>query len=314
VFSVNNCIEGDLTNFLPPACGCSEIVAGVRMIISASRRTDIPAFYGKWFYNRIRAGYLETRNPHNSRQIKTIDLSPDKIDCLVFWTKDPLPFMKGLSLIKNYSYYFLFTLNAYPTSIERFLKPTADLLGTFRQLSELLGPERVIWRYDPILFCRGIDLDFHLKNFSFLAVKLSGYTTKCIFSFLDHYKKTVRQMRKFGLTEPEISVKRELLKKLREIASINKIVMTACAEPEDYSDLEIGKASCIDPALIEILGGRSLKKAPDPYQRQYCGCCCSVDIGAYNSCKHGCLYCYANNDVQKSWDYYRKHDPEAVYL
>jgi len=282
------------------------------MILSASRRTDIPAFYSDWFFNRIRAGYLQVVNPYNKNQIRTIELLPDKVECIVFWTKDPANFLSRLNLLKEYNYYFLFTVNSYPAQIEQNLRSAQEIISTFRQLSDLIGPQRVIWRYDPIIFCQGLDEDFHLRNFDYLAAELADHTEKCIISFIDYYQKTSRKMRK--LLPEEISKFRKinLLGKLKEIASRSGIKIELCSEVADYAEIGIEKASCIDLNLINQLTGKKLKLPKDPNQRKSCNCVVSVDIGAYNTCKHNCLYCYACNSSTKIQSDY--HNPDSPFL
>jgi hypothetical protein len=263
------------------------------MILSASRRTDIPAFYSNWFFNRIQAGYLKVVNPFNKNQIRTIELSPDKVECIVFWTKDPANFINRLNLLQEYNYYFLFTVNSYPDQIEQILRSSQQIIRTFRQLSDLLSPERVIWRYDPIFFCNGIDEGFHLRNFDYLAGELADYTEKCIISFIDYYQKTIRKMSRLLPEEINDCQKINFLKQLEKIASRSGIKIEVCSEAVDYTEIGIEKASCIDLNLINQLTGKKLKLPKDPNQRKSCNCVVSVDIGTYNTCKHNCLYCYA---------------------
>ncbi|KQC09539.1 MAG: hypothetical protein APR54_12735 [Candidatus Cloacimonas sp. SDB] len=268
------------------------------MILSASRRTDIPAFYSDWFFNRLKAGYLQVVNPYNKNQIRTIELSPDKVECIVFWTKDPADFISRLNLLQEYNYYFLFTVNSYPDQIEQNLRSSQQIIRTFRQLSALLSPERVIWRYDPIFFCQGIDEEFQLRNFDYLTGKLADYTEKCIISFIDYYQKTSRKMSRFLPEEISDCQKINFLKKLEKIASRSGIKIEICSEAADYAEIGIEKASCIDLNLINQLTGKKLKLPKDPNQRKSCNCVVSVDIGTYNTCKHNCLYCYASNNCK----------------
>ena len=156
------------------------------MIISASRRTDIPSHYADWFYNRIKEGYVCVRNPMNVHQISRIPLSPDVIDGIVFWTKNPRPMMDRLDLLRDYMYYFQFTINSYGQDIEANIPSKNDIIiPTFRELSDMIGCERVIWRYDPILLTKKYSIDYHIRYFEEIAKRLSGYTEKCIISLVD---------------------------------------------------------------------------------------------------------------------------------
>ena len=169
------------------------------MIISASRRTDIPAYYADWFCNRIREGYVCVRNPMNFHQVSRIDLSPDVVDGIVFWTKNPLPLMARLEELRGYTFYFQFTLTPYGKDVEPCVPSKNDvILPAFQELSRRVGPERVIWRYDPILFTNRYTMDYHITFFSQLARRLEGYTRKCIISFVDLYRNTQTNMKGLG--------------------------------------------------------------------------------------------------------------------
>ena len=284
------------------------------MIISASRRTDVPAFYGKWFYNRIADGYVCVRNPMNPRQVSRINLSPANIDCVVFWTKNPAPFMGDLHRIKNYPFYFLFSLTPYDSSIEPGLPPKNELLNTFTQLSDQVGSHRVVWRYDPILFSEEIGVDYHVRNFRQMAEVLHSYTERCIISFLDMYKKCERNLKSTTVRRPNDPEIEALLKEMKAISDQFGLVLETCAEKKDWTSLGINASCCIDNRLIERITGKPLRGKKDKNQRSACGCIESIDIGEYNTCRHFCRYCYANTNVADVNKKYRAHDPEATVL
>lgn len=206
------------------------------MIISASRRTDIPAYYSDWFYNRIREGFVCVRNPMNFHQVSRISLSLDVVDGIVFWTKNPLPLMPRLKELQAYPFYFQFTLTPYGKDVEPVVPSKNDvILPAFQELSRRIGPERVIWRYDPILFTERYTMDYHITFFSLLARRLEGYTRKCIISFVDLYRNTQTNMNVLGfeaLTEKEIV---ELAQRLADIAGRHHLVLETCAEQIDLS-------------------------------------------------------------------------------
>ena len=164
------------------------------MILSVSRRTDIPAFYSEWFYNRIKEGYVYVRNPMNIHQVSKINLSPDVIDCIVFWSKNPRPMLRRLDELKDYLYYFQFTINPYDIGLEVNVPTKNSIIDTFKELSSKIGPDRVIWRYDPIIITDKVTIEYHIKYFEEIARRLSGYTKTCVISFLDLYKKTERNL------------------------------------------------------------------------------------------------------------------------
>jgi DNA repair photolyase len=264
------------------------------MIISASRRTDVPAFYGEWFIDRIKAGSVSVKNPFNSKIVRKVFLNPDAVDCIVFWTKNPGPFIDKLKLLGEYSYYFLFTLTPYDKALERNVPSKKELIGTFRKLSGMIGEERVIWRYDPIIYTGDINMDYHVKNFEFLAGKLHGYTTKCIISFLCMYTKCRKKLEGTGARELNEYEMHALSAKIADIARSYGISTEACAVKTDLSAFGIYPSSCIDKALIEKITGKKLETGRDKNQRKECNCYESFDIGQYNTCYHNCLYCYAN--------------------
>jgi DNA repair photolyase len=264
------------------------------MIISASRRTDIPAFYSDWFFNRIKEGFLLVRNPMNIHQVSRINLTPDVVDCIVFWTKNPGPMINRLSELNEYNYYFQFTLNSYDKSIEPDVPEKKILINTFQELSKKLGKDRVIWRYDPILLTDSFDIQYHIKWFEYLANKLNEYTNKCVISFVDLYKKTERNLKGINMMPMDKAAINNIASQLSLIASKYHLQIESCSEDFDLDNYNIKHGKCIDDTLISKIIGKRLNSEKDPNQRLSCGCIKSLDIGAYNTCKHNCFYCYAN--------------------
>lgn len=267
------------------------------MIISASRRTDIPCYYSEWFVNRLKAGYVLSKNPMNPNQIKRISLSPDEVDCIVFWTKDPINMLDKLSLIDKlgYRYYFQFTLNPYGIDIERNLRNKEDIVNTFIQLSKRIGSEKLLWRYDPVIINENHRVDYHLHNFAYLCSKLQGYTKKCTISFVDDYKKLDKAVRDYIIRDIDEDTQHYIAKSFVEIAAGYGIEIRACCEKADLINYGVKPAACIDKELIETICGYSLNIKKDKNQRPACNCAESTDIGVYNSCRNGCIYCYANH-------------------
>jgi len=284
------------------------------MIISASRRTDIPALYPEWFINRIKAGFLLTRNPMNKNQVSKIALTPEKIDCIVFWTKNPQPIIKYLDQLNDYNYYFHFTITPYDSSIEMNLTDKSGLLDCFKKLSDIIGPERAIWRYDPVFYTGKYDYSYHLKSFEKFARTLSGFTEQCIYSFLTLYKKCEKNMKAISFSRPCENDIFKLSKIFREISLISGIQLQTCAESFDLSSLGITRGKCIDDSLISKLSGYPVYTPRDPYQRKECQCVSSIDIGAYNTCIHRCIYCYANYDHDLAIQKYKYHNPESEII
>ncbi|KGG79828.1 hypothetical protein Y919_09610 [Caloranaerobacter azorensis H53214] len=284
------------------------------MIISASRRTDIPAFYSEWFLNRIKEGYLLVRNPMNYHQVSKIILDPNIVDCIVFWTKNPKNMIDKLPLLKDYKYYFQFTITSYDSSIETNVPRKKEIIETFIRLSNIIGKDRVIWRYDPILLNNKINEEYHYKYFEYLASKLYKYTNKCIISFLDMYKKTRNNIKYLNIKP---LYKKDMIKiasGLMNICNKYNLKLETCAEEIELNDIGITHGKCIDDRLISKLWGINLKIDKDKNQRKICGCVSSIDIGTYNTCIHGCLYCYANFSEKSVKNNLKKHNPNSPLL
>ena len=285
------------------------------MIISASRRTDIPSYYSDWFFNRLETGYVCTRNPMNCHQVSRISLSPDVVDGIVFWTKNPSPMLHKLHLLKDYPYYFQFTLNAYGKDMEAGIPNKNDVIvPAFQKLSQMIGPERIIWRYDPIILTPKYTAQYHVHYFEALAKRLSGYTDKCIISFVDMYRhlRTVsRDMQFLPLGTAEMY---ELAGHFADIALKYSLKLETCAEAVALSQFGISHGHCIDGELFERITGQPLSLAKDKNQRKECGCMASIDIGMYNSCANGCKYCYANHSFSAVRKNICSHDPASPLL
>ena len=265
------------------------------MILSVSRRTDIPAFYAEWFFQRIREGFLYVRNPMNPRQVSRIGLSPEVVDCIIFWSKNPAPMLERLDELREYPFYFQFTLTGYGKDIEPGLPDKRkEVIGTFQKLSEKVGKERVVWRYDPILVNGRYTIEYHLKAFEEIAGCLKGYTEKVVISFVDFYAKTLRNTKDLYIKSLSREEMREIAEGMAQIAKSCGLVIETCAEQINLQDVGIRHGSCIDKKRIEKIAGCSLSVEKDKNQREACGCCESIDVGAYNTCRNGCRYCYAN--------------------
>ena len=264
------------------------------MILSASRRTDIPAFYSEWLMNRIKEGYVDVKNPMNKQQIRKINLEPETIDCIVFWSKNPKPMLEKLQHLNKFIYYFQYTLNPYDNDIETNLPPKKEIIETFLKLSDITGPQKIIWRYDPVLLNLRYTINYHIDQFSELSKKLKNHSEKVIFSFIDFYKKNKKYIISSGIKETTTEDKYLLAKNFSKIASENNQLIETCAEDIDLSGFNIGHSKCIDDKLITKLTGKNLMVKKDRNQRLECGCVCSIDIGEYNTCQNGCIYCYAN--------------------
>ena len=279
------------------------------MILSVSRRTDIPAFYGDWFINRLKEGFVYVRNPMNIHQVSKIPLSPEKVECIVFWTKNPSEkFIKDLKILDElgYRYYFQFSVTSYDQKIEVNIPKKTILMERFKQLSNQIGKEKVIWRYDPIFFNEHYDFDYHKKWFEYIAAKLENHTEKCIISFLDYYSKIRSRLIFNGIPEVQEQQMHEFAFYLSSIGNKYDIKVESCCEEIDLSSVGIEHGHCINAELINRICPMQYDFKKDKSQRQACGCIESIDIGSYNTCRNCCIYCYANwkENVNSVYDPY----------
>ena len=271
------------------------------MILSVSRRTDVPNYHSDWFFNRLRQGFLCVRNPMNPHQVSRVGLSPEVVDCIVFWTKNPAPMLERLGELKGYEYYFQFTLTGYGADMEPGIPDKRKvMIPTFRRLSELAGKERVIWRYDPILLNDRYTPDYHLKAFGEIADSLRDHTDRAVISFLDFYAKISQNTEGMHIRKLSGGEMTDIAAGMAGIARRNHMEIETCAEQAGLSASGIRHGCCIDRGLIEKLTGCRLKVGKDKNQRMECGCAESVEAGAYDTCANGCRYCYANRDESRT--------------
>ena len=282
------------------------------MIISASRRTDIPRWYAPWLMQRIRAGDVMVRNPMNAAQAHRVPLSPEHVDCIVFWSKDPQPLLGHLDALdhRGFSYYFQFTLTPYGREWEKNLRPKSEILQTFQTLSHRIGKRRVVWRYDPILLAGPVTISWHAEQLARYCDALADATDTVVISFVDEYAK----LRGRGIRALTAEERMEAASRLAPIAHAHGLRIVTCAEAGDYSAYGIGRSACVDPERIEKICGMPLRLPRESNQRPHCGCCKSVDIGAYHSCPSGCVYCYANASEAAALRNFRAHDQRNEML
>ena len=286
------------------------------MLISASRRTDIPACYPLWFLNRMREGYVLVPNPRNPRQLSRISLSRDDAEGIVFWTKNPLPLLPYLDELFGFGIPlgFQFTLTPYGRDIEPNLPDKEDLMQAFCALSERLGPEKMVWRYDPVLLSHDWTIQRHLAAFSEIAGRLKGRTGRCVFSFIDWYQKLSpagKALAAHSWTEEE---KRAVAQGCSSIANKYGMKLSACCENADLNRWGVIQEPCISEEFAESIIGAPVRGKKDPRQRTACGCIQSADVGSYDSCRNGCLYCYANSSEQAVFRNTSRHCADSPTL
>lgn len=284
------------------------------MIISASRRTDIPGFFGDWFINRLKDGYLLIRNPMNTKQVSRIAISPDRVECLVFWTKNPSEsFIDSLKIIDDFGfpYYFLFTITPYGNGIEKNLPDKKIVINKFKKISQTIGKDKIIWRYDPIFINNYYNAEYHKKSFDNLLENLKDHTEKCIISFVDKYPRISKRLDSNQIFELSLEKKIAISTSFSESIKNTNLTIETCCEDIDLSGLNIKHGHCIDGNLINKITDNKYIFTKDKVQRDLCGCIESVDIGTYNTCRNNCLYCYANwqNSININ-----KYDPQSPIL
>jgi hypothetical protein len=291
------------------------------MIISASRRTDIPAFYAEWIVRRLREGYCTVANPYNRNQVTWISLKPEDVDAIVFWTRNPRPLMRYLDELdsRGYRYYFQFTILGYPREIDAHSPPAATAVEAFRELAGRLGPSRMIWRYDPIVFTGLTPPAFHQENFRRLAESLRGHTRRVVVSIVDIYRKIEKRLKKLegtpaALSPCDVAEFGPLMQRLAELAGENGMEIVSCAEEVDLRPFGILPGKCVDDRVIAEAFGIEVTGTKDPTQRKACGCVVSRDIGMYESCLFGCRYCYATKSFDQAKVNYDSHDLESPSL
>jgi DNA repair photolyase len=281
------------------------------MIINTGSRTDIPAFFHEWFLNRIYEGFVCTRNPYND-DIYKYPLDSKIIDCLCFCTKNPRPLLNNLDKLDEFRQFWFVTITPYGRDIEVNVPSFKHVVKSFRELSEYLGANKVSWRYDPIFITEKYSLDFHIDRFEELASLLSGYTDDCTISFIDLYKKVLRNFpeAKEVTTQERLVIGEEFAK----IADKYDIKMKTCVEGTLLDQFGFDSSGCMTQRVIEKAIGNNLRIPKGKYRIRECDCIFGRDIGAYNTCLHGCRYCYANFSTKLVKRNFRLHNPDSPLL
>lgn len=283
------------------------------MILNTGCRTDIPAYYSEWFYNRIKEGYVLTRNPYYPNQVMKYRLDSRVVDCLCFCTKNPEPMLSRMEEIRQFKQFWHVTITPYGKEIEPYVPDKERVMEAFKRLAAIVGVNAVGWRYDPIFITDKYSLDFHVDAFRKMAENLAGYTQTCVISFIDLYAKTRRNFS--GIREvpraDQITIAREFV----EIGRKHGIIIRSCCEGAFLEEYGVDVSGCMTKQVLEKATGASLDlaKIKKP-AREECNCLLGNDIGMYNTCGHGCLYCYANYDRKTVEQNMRLHNPQSPLL
>ena len=285
-------------------------------VISASRRTDIPAFYAEWFKQALDRGEVQVKNPFGGGW-QQVSLRPEAVSAIVFWTKDFGPLMGAVEELcrRGYLFYVHFTITGLPRCLEPRVPCAEAAIRQFRELARRLGPEKMQWRFDPIVISGELTAAETRERFRRLSAELEGMTRRCYTSFVHLYKKVERNLAAAGIERPDPPrmLKEELLGRMAGIAAERGMKLFVCCD-----DLLVGgevrKAKCVDPEILEKIGAKVARPVRWAPSRPGCGCMQSTDIGAYDTCPHGCVYCYANSDFVRACRNYVRHRPEEAAI
>lgn len=283
------------------------------MIINTGGRTDTVQYFSDWLLNRFREGFVLSRNPMFPEKITRYELSPSKVDCVLFCSKNFAPILDRLHEITDrFNFYCHYTITAYGKDIEPNVPSIDQSIDTLYKLERLVGKEHIAWRYDPVLLTKKYTVQQHLITFEHMAARLSGHVDRCMFSFVELYKKLEFNMPELVmLTREDMDY---LAQSLGRIAAKYHIPIQSCACTTDYSAYGIQASGCVTLDIIGKANGLKFKNLKHSGMRHGCRCIVSHDIGAYNTCPNGCKYCYANKNPELALQNYSKHDPKAPLL
>lgn len=282
------------------------------MILNTGSRTDIPAYYSDWFYNRIQAGYIFVRNPYYPSQVTKYLLNPEVIDVIAFCTKNPLPMLERISLLSAFDTFWFVTITPYEEDIEPYVPPKEQVINSFQQLSGLVGSKRMSWRYDPIFITDKYSIAYHIEQFERMAKALSDYTDQCVVSFIDLYEKTKKNFS--GVRSVTGHEQEQLITAFSEIAKDHHLQIHLCCENTGLVRENVDADGCMSKAVLERSLGCKLDVPKKKMVRSECSCLLGADIGAYNTCGHGCLYCYANYDRETVVKNMKMHNAASPLL
>ena len=282
------------------------------MILNTGLRTDIPGFFSEWFYNRIDEGFVYVRNPYAKNQIYSYKLDPELIDCIIFTTKNPRPMLKNLEKIDEFNQYWHITITPYGKEIEPNVPPVGEVIESFKFLSDRLSKEKVTLRYDPIFISEKYSLVKHIESFDYILESLSEYTTEAVISFIDLYEKTKRNFP----NAKEVDQEERLIigEEFAKIGEKYNIKVKTCAEGTELEKFGIDSSGCMTKEVIEKAINKNLDIPKQKARNGECYCLLNNDIGEYNTCNHGCLYCYANSNKKLVMKKIKLHDPKSPIL
>ena len=283
------------------------------MIINTGSRTDTVQYYSEWLLKRFQEGFVYSRNPLFLNKVTKYELNPEVVDCVIFCSKNYEPILERLHEITDrFNTYFYYTITAYGKDIEPNVPSIEDSIETLIKLSEIVGAKRIAWRYDPILLTEKYTKNRHYETFDYMSEKLSPYIDRCIFSFVEMYKKLKTNMPEIILLTPED--KDEIAKNIGLIAQKNKILLQTCATLENYEKYNIIQSGCITAEILGTANGVTFSNIKHSGNRKGCRCMENRNIGDYDTCPNGCKYCYANQNPQIARKNYEKHNADSPLI
>jgi hypothetical protein len=283
------------------------------MILNISGRTDIVNYYAEWLFKRFEEAYVLSRNSLFPTQVRRYELRPEKVDCLIFGSKNYEPVLSRINEItRKFNSYFYYTITAYETDIEPGVPNIDTSINTLKSLSELVGAKRVAWRYDPVLLTKKYTVARHLQTFEYIITQLAGHIDRCIFSFVEMYKKLEYNLPE--LVSLNLAQMDRLARGFGSIAASYKVPIQTCGPEENYRQYGIETSGCVTLDILGRANDLNFRKLKHRGFRNGCHCIESRDIGAMNSCPNGCKYCYANTNPASACQTYKQHDPDSPLL
>lgn len=279
------------------------------MIINTGSRTDTVQYYTEWLLKRFEEGFVYSRNPMFPNKVTKYELNPEILDCVIFCSKNYEPILPYIESITNrFNTYFHYTITAYGKDIEPKVPSIDKSIETLIKLSEIVGKQRIAWRYDPILLTEKYTKEVHYNTFDYMAEKISPHIDRCIFSFVEMYKKLKVNM-------PEIILlnendKNEIAKNIGGISKKYNMIIQTCATNGNYEQFNIKPSGCMTSEILGTANNITFKKIKHSGNRQSCNCMENRNIGDYDTCPNGCKYCYANQDPKIALENFKKHKPE----
>lgn len=283
------------------------------MLINISGRTDIVNHYSEWMFKRFEEGYVLSRNSLFTNSVRRYELTPDKVDCIIFGSKNFAPVLERIhEITEKFHTYFYYTITAYGKDVEPGVPDIETSIETFLKLSQIVGGNRVAWRYDPILLTKNYTIETHFKTFEKIAERLAGNFDRCIFSFVEMYKKhEVNFPELIPFTEEDKDL---IAEGIGRIAMKYGFILQTCGPEENYAGYGINTSGCVTLDILGQANNLEFRNLKHKGFRKGCHCMESRDIGALNSCPNGCKYCYANKNAELPRENFRLHDPDSPLL